>query len=188
MKHALGLAAPPSRPPRRRLAVGVGLLALALGAGASFAAVQGKGDTLTVTRKTTKLRNAKRSFAPAVADLVEGDRLVVDAAEGAWFAVTYTRAEGAAGSPVQGFVHSGDVSAKKDVRLSGEGIREEYSSSEAAAARKGFNPAVEKKYRESNPNLEAAFQLVDRIQARTVADPEIQAFLVQGGLAQGGTQ
>ncbi len=188
MKHASRTAAPPSPPRRSRLAVGAGLLALAtalvVGGGATFAAVQGKGDTLTVTRKTTKLRNAKRSFAPAVTDLVEGDKLVVDTAEGAWFGVTYAAKDG----PVQGFVHTGDVSGKKDVRLSGEGVRENYSSSEAAAARKGFNPEVEKKYRESNPDLEPAFQLVDKLQARVVTDAEVFTFLLHGGLAQGGTQ
>lgn len=164
------------------LFIGAGL-ALAVGVGA-WAVPQGKGDALTVTRKTTKLRSGKRAFASPVADLVEGDQVIVDAKDGAWFAVTLTTPAGA----VKGFVHAGDVSPKKDVRLSGEGVRENYSSSEAAAARKGFNPEVEREHRANNPNLEAAFQAVDRIQARVVTDAEIQRFLSEGGLATGGGQ
>jgi hypothetical protein len=170
---------------RSRFALaGVALLAVALTVtlGGGFAlAAQGKGDTLTVTRKAAKLRNAKRTFAPAVADLVEGDTLVVEAAAGAWFSATYTAASG----PVTGFVHKGDVSTKKEIVLSGEGVRENYSTSEAAAARKGFSPQVEREHRANNPSLETAFQAVDQIQARVVTDAEVFAFLVEGGLVEG---
>jgi len=161
--------------------VSLGLLpAIALGLTPSTfgAAAQAKGDTVTVTRKTTKLRNAKRTFAPSVADLQEGDRLLVDAAEGAWFEVTFTAPAGS----LKGFVHGGDVSKKKDVRLSGDGVRENYSASEAAAARKGFNPDVEREHRTNNPALEPAFDRVDAIQARIVTDAELLAFLSAGGL------
>jgi hypothetical protein len=176
MKHA---PRPPSKRPRYALA-GVALLAVAFGGGLA-AAVQGKGDTLTVTRQAAKLRNAKRTFAPAVADLVEGDRLVVEAVDGAWFSATYTASAG----PVTGFVHKGDVSTKKDVRLSGDGVRENYSSSEAAAARKGFNPQVEREHRANNPGLETAFQAIDALQALEVTESEVFAFLVEGGLVNG---
>jgi len=181
MKHA---PRPSVMPNRSRVALtGVALLAVVFGGGGFALAAQDKGDSLTVTRKAAKLRNAKRTFAPAVADLVEGDRLVVEAEDGAWFSATYALASG----PVTGFVHKGDVSAKKDVRLSGEGVRENYSSSEAAAARKGFSPQVEREHRANNPGLEAAFQAVDKIQARVVTDAEVFAFISEGGLAQGGS-
>lgn len=174
---------PPTFRRLQRALVGVALASLVLGGGLAVAA-QGKGDTLTVTRKTAKLRNAKRTFAPAVADLVEGDRLVVEAVDGAWISATVTAAAG----PVTGYVHKGDVSTKKDVRLSGDGVRETYSSSEAAAARKGFNPQVEREHRANNPELEVAFQAVDAIQSRVVTDMEVFSFLVEGGLAQGDGQ
>ena len=142
------------------------------------AAPQEPGDTLTVTRKTTKLRQDKRLFAPAVAELVEGDKLVLDKKEGAWLAVHF--------AALAGWLHETDVSAKSEVRLSGEGVREEYSASETAAARKGFNPDVERTYRSANPALETAFQLVDRLQARSVSEEEIRDFLVEGGLLEEG--
>lgn len=132
------------------------------------------GTTLTVTRKTTKLRSAKRLFAPAVAELHEGDRLTLDGKDGAWLEVSR--------DALRGFVHETDVSSKPDVRLSGEGVRESYSTSETSAARKGFNPRVEESYRGENPALEPAFRLVDRLQAREVSDDALRAFLSDGGL------
>jgi hypothetical protein len=130
--------------------------------------------TLTVTRKTTKLREQKRLFAPAVTELHEGDRLVLERKEGAWLAVTFAK--------LKGWLHETDVSDKAEVRLSGEGVRESYSASETGAARKGFNPKVEETYRAKKPELEPAFLLVDRLQARALAEDELHRFLVDGGL------
>ena len=155
-----------------------GVLGLLLVLGLLAAAPQDPGDTLTVTRKTTKLRQDKRLFAPAVTELHEGDKLVLDRKEGAWLAVRF--------AALAGWLHETDVSAKAEVRLSGEGVRESYSASETAAARKGFNPDVERAYRSGNPALEVAFQLVDRLQARGVSDDEIRDFLVEGGLLEEG--
>jgi uncharacterized protein YgiM (DUF1202 family) len=139
---------------------------------------QDPGDILTVTRKTTKLRSAKRSFAPAVADLKEGDKLTCQGKEGAWLSVAF--------GDQKGWLHETDVTTRTDVRLSGEGLRESYSTSETAAAKKGFNPQVEKQYRQDNPSLERAFALVDQLQARTLGDDELRAFLVAGRLLQEG--
>ena len=137
---------------------------------------QDSGATLTVTRQETKLRSAKRLFAPAVAELREGDRLVLDHKEGAWLSARF--------EAVLGWLHESDVSSRPDVHLSGEGVRESYSASETSAARKGFNPQVERTYRAENPDLERAFQAVDRLQAREVAEDDLRAFLVDGGLWQ----
>jgi len=156
---------------KRRL----GLLALVvlLASGA-----QDPNDTLTVTRKMAKLRGEKRLFAPAVAEVHEGDKLVLEKREGAWLAVQFEK--------LKGWLHESEVSAKPDVRLSGEGVSETYTSSETSAARKGFNPEVEKSYRTKNPALEVAFRLVDRLQARAVSDDDLRAFLVEGGLLKEG--
>ena len=140
----------------------------------SASSPQNPGDPLIVTRKTTKLRAQKRSFAPAVAELKEGDQLEFVAKDGAWFAAKLAK--------VSGFVHESDVTKNKDVRLSGQGVRETYSTSETSAARKGFNPEVERSYRAGNPDLEKAFRLVDQLQAREVPEAEVRTFLVEGGL------
>lgn len=139
---------------------------------------QSRGDTLTVTRKITKLRAQKRLFAPGIADLREGDRLQQQAKDGAWAQVAF--------QDKVGWVHEGDVSASKEVRLSGEGVRETYSASEAAAARKGFNPQVERQHRQDKPQLEAAFRLVEQIDATPFDEAAIQSFLQAGGLFQEG--
>lgn len=139
---------------------------------------QNPGDVLVVTRKTTKLRSQKRSFAPSIADLKEGDQLEFVAKDGAWLTAKF--------SGQQGFVHETDVSKNKDVRLSGQGVRETYSTSETSAARKGFNPQVEQSYRNGNPNLEQAFKLVDQLQARTVSEGDLRNFLTAGKLLKEG--
>lgn len=153
----------------------VGLLAL-LGLFASGA--QQAPASVTVTRKVTKLREQKRLFAPAVAELHEGDKLVLEGKEGAWLVVTFAK--------LRGWLHETDVSSNPEVRLSGEGVRENYSASEASAARKGFNPDVERDFRRQKPELEPAFRLVDRLQARAVPEDDLRAFLVAGGLLQEG--
>lgn len=141
-------------------------------------APQNPGAALTVTRKTTQLRQEKRLFAPALAELHEGDKLALERKEGAWLAVTFAK--------LHGWLHETDVSSNPEVRLSGEGVRENYSASETAAARKGFNPEVEKTYRAQKPQLETAFRLVDKLQARAVTEDELRAFLVAGGLLREG--
>ena len=135
---------------------------------------QGDGTILTVTKKETKLRTQKRALSTPVCDLKEGDKLTMKAKDGVWFAVNY--------QSQSGFIHSSDVSDKKEVRLSGEGVRENYSASEQSAARKGFNPQVEKEYRGQNPKLEPAFKAVDAIQAKKISDAELERFLKDGGL------
>lgn len=164
-------------PMRSSLRIPVLLVLLAL---LASGAQQNPGAALTVTRKTTKLREQKRLFAPAVAELHEGDKLVLEKREGAWLAVKF--------AALQGWLHETDVSAKPDVQLSGEGVRETYTASETSAARKGFNPTVEKSYRSQNPELEFAFQLVDRLQARTLGEEDLLAFLVAGGLRTEGSR
>lgn len=139
---------------------------------------QKQGATLIVTRKTTKLRAEKKLFAPAVAELHEGDKLAFEARDGAWMSVKFDK--------LAGWVHETDVTTHRDVRLSGEGVRESYSASETSAARKGFNPQVEQNYRGKNPNLEEAFRLVDRLQARATPEAEVRTFLSEGGLLKEG--
>lgn len=141
---------------------------------------QGEGTVLTVTKKETKLRTQKRALSAPVCDLKEGDKLTLKQKDGVWFAVNY--------KTQSGFIHSSDVTDKKDVRLSGQGVRENYSASEQSAARKGFNPQVEKEYRGQNPNLEPAFRAVDAIQNKKLSDEEIRRFLTEGGLLKEGSR
>lgn len=154
----------------RRLTFAVPLLLL-LAAGSI---PQGKGDTVVVTRKETKIRAQKRLFAPAVATVKEGDRLLCLDKDGAWLSVKF--------QDVTGWLHASDVSTNQSVQLSNQGVRENYSASEAAAARKGFNPEVEKQYREQNPDLTRGFTLVDQIQAGKPDEAAVQTFLQSGGL------
>jgi hypothetical protein len=152
----------------------VALLAAALCLAAGPSALQGK--TLTVTKKETRLRKDKRMFAPAVAVLREGDRLTETRQEGPWRLANWKNA--------QGWIHESDVSSNPAVRLSGQGVRETYSPSEAAAARKGFNPEVERQYKQDHPALQAAFDKVDEIQKRTLSEDQVLQFRRAGRLEE----
>ena len=55
-------------------------------------------------------------------------------------------------------------------------------TAETAAAKKGFNREIEKNYEQQNPNLKPAFDKVDKVQARGVAEAELVSFLRAGGL------
>jgi hypothetical protein len=159
-----------------RRARGLGLLAVLVLLAADVP--QDPGSQLTVTRKATKLRAAKRTFAPPVADLKEGDKLVAEGKDGAWFQAKL--------GTKSGWLHETDVSTNPDVRLSGQGVRETYSTTETSAARKGFNPQVEKQYRADNPSLDRAFRTIDALEARELPEAELRAFLADGGLLREG--
>ncbi len=157
----------------RRATLVVGALPILLCLAAGPSAPQ-QGATLTVTKKVTKLREQKRMLSTAVAELKEGDRLVQNEKSGAWIRATRDR--------VTGWIHQSDVTERQDVRMSGEGVRENYSASDTAAARKGFNPEVEKRYRETSPGLAAAFAIVDRIQGRKPSEASVATFVRDGKL------
>lgn len=148
-------------------------IALAIAFSASALGPQ-DGETLTVTKKTTRVRSAKRLYASPVAEVKEGDRLTLIERESPWCRVNY---QGAVG-----WIHETDVSARADVRLSGQGVRENYTAAETAAAKKGFNKEIEKNYENEHPNLKPAFDQVDRVEARGVPEVELVSFLRAGGL------
>lgn len=150
-------------------------LLLAIALSASAVGPQ-DGALLTVTKKLTKIRNAKRLYATGVADVREGDKLELLLRESPWCQVRF--------QGKTGWVHETDVSERSDVRLSGQGVRENYSAAETAAAKKGFNQEIEKNYEQQNPNLKPAFDKVDQVQARGVAEAELVSFLRAGGLIE----
>ncbi len=152
----------------RTLLVGLALV-LALPATAGI-----PDEVLTVTRKETKLRSGKRLYAPGVCDLKEGDVVTANRREGAWWNVSF--------KTFTGWIHESDVTDKKDVRLSGEGVRENYSATETAAARKGFNREIEGEYTRNRPAMAEFFRVVDQIQSRGLPESEIERFLRDGRL------
>ncbi|MBK9387175.1 MAG: hypothetical protein IPN34_20360 [Planctomycetes bacterium] len=149
------------------------LLAIALSASAVGPQ---DGTQLTVTKKATKIRNAKRLYATGVADVREGDKLELLLREAPWCQVRF--------QGKTGWVHETDVSERSDVRLSGQGVRENYSAAETAAGKKGFNSEIEKNYEQQRPDLKPAFDKVDQVQARGVAEAELVGFLRAGGLIE----
>jgi len=146
------------------------LLSVFLAAGTACAA------TITVRQKMTKVRAQPKFYAAEVATVQRGDYLEEVAKGDGWIKVK--TASGAVG-----WVHSSACVLKK-IKLSkaesmGTG---NVSADEVALAGKGFNPVVEKKYRESHPELN--YQLLDQIESFDVGEAELIEFMRDGKLGE----
>lgn len=144
------------------------LLSVLLAAGTVLA------GTVTVRQKMTKVRSQPKFYASEVATVQRGDWLEEVAKTDGWMKVK--TATGAVG-----WVHSSACVLKK-IKLSkvesmGAG---NVSADEVALAGKGFNPVVEKKYRESHPELN--YGLLDKIESFDVDETELIEFMQEGKL------
>jgi len=66
----------------------------------------------------------------------------------------------------------------------GRGTKEAASSSELQLAGKGFNPEVEKEFK--NRNKEISFRWVDKMEQIRISEAEKQKFAKEGGLTLNG--
>jgi invasion protein IalB len=136
--------------------------------------------TVRVVTKENAVRVDCRFFAPVAAKVSYGDPLEVLSEEGDWVKVRFEETEGC--------IHNSAVTKKKIKTIkkkSGdedEADRSDATEEEVALAGKGFNPAVEKRYREENPDLD--FDAIDSIEAYTVPDDVLVEFIDEGGLKQ----
>ncbi len=161
----------------------VALAAVALcGAGAAVAA-----DVLQVKVREAKVRSAPKHYKPAVdtvkyAEPVEV--LATDAGAQGWLKVRTPRAH-------EGYLHESAVTDEDlpEPKAGSEfGAAGGVSQDEVALAGKGFNPQVEKKYRDKNPDLEGAFAEVDRMEKRKIEESDLDAFFQQGKLLDYGSK
>ena len=131
-------------------------------------------ETVTVITRENTVREECRFLAPAKAKVQFGDQLEVTAKEGDWFRVKFRNAKGC--------IHKNAVREKTAALtdVSGKGYR--ATSDEVALAGKGFNPEVERAYREKHPELN--YTAVESIEAYRVSDESLKAFITAGGLNQ----
>ncbi|HXZ34977.1 MAG TPA: SH3 domain-containing protein [Thermodesulfobacteriota bacterium] len=136
--------------------------------------------TVKVITQEAMIRTDKRFFAPALVRAPFGAALEELGREGDWFRVNYQGKEG--------WIHKSAVQEQKfQLSSLAGGQADEASRDEVALAGKGFNPEVEKAFRDKNPKMR--YDLVNQVQAYRVEEQKLQAFIRAGNLREpGGAQ
>jgi len=143
-------------------------------AAAGFASAQvATGGTLYVSVKTVTLKSSTGFFASNRGTLNYGDRVTVLQVNG-----RFVEVRSAANSSLTGWTASANLSARQIV----PGNTATVSARETALAGKGFNQEVEDSYKKQE-NLNYAD--VDRTEAITVSEANLQRFLEEGRLSTG---
>jgi SH3 domain-containing protein len=118
-------------------------------------AIAWAAEVLTVIEREAAVRKDKRTYSPKVATVKEGEKVTLIAKEPPWLRVSF--------KGVEGWLNETSVTEDEDVVLSGQTVASGVKPTEQSAAKRGFSPEVEKEYRKENPNLEAAFKIIDDI-------------------------
>jgi hypothetical protein len=133
--------------------------------------------TVKVITQEAMIRKDKRFFAPAIVRVPFGAALQELGKEGDWFRVSYQGQEG--------WIHKSAIQEQKfQLSSLAGGQADEASRDEVALAGKGFNPEVEKAFRDKNPKMR--YDLVNQVQTYKVDDQRLQAFLQTGHLQEPG--
>jgi hypothetical protein len=133
--------------------------------------------TVKVITQEAMIRTDKRFFSPALVRAPFGAALQELGREGDWFRVNYQGKEG--------WIHKSAVQEQKfQLSSLAGGQAEEASRDEVALAGKGFNPEVEKAFRDKNPKMR--YDLVNQVQAYRVEEQKLQAFIRAGNLREPG--
>jgi hypothetical protein len=133
--------------------------------------------TVKVITQEAMIRKDKRFFAPALVRAPFGAALQESGREGDWFRVSYQGKEG--------WIHKSAVQEQKfQLSSLAGGQADEASQDEVALAGKGFNPEVEKAFRDKNPKMR--YDLVNQVQAYRVEEQRLQAFIRAGNLREPG--
>lgn len=131
-------------------------------------------ETGSVTVKKAAVKKSPRVFSSTVATLQYADRVkILDRANG------WTRVELEGGR--RGWLRDSDLN-KPDLalRAGAQTVGVAASEEELTLAGKGFDSAVEKKYRQQNADVDYAW--IDRMESYRPDDVALDRFLQQGGL------
>ncbi|MCS6772075.1 MAG: SH3 domain-containing protein [Kiritimatiellae bacterium] len=149
------------------------VMALLSALGAATALAQ---ETLYIGVQSAPLRANPAPFAPIVGKLSYGEAVIVLARQPGWLQV---RSAGG----ISGWANQSLFQRERVTLTAGTtDARTGATAREQAAAAKGFSPQVESQYRNQNPDLSAAYEIIDRMEASRLPDSEVEAFLKKGGL------
>jgi hypothetical protein len=134
-------------------------------------------EEVRVVEREARVRADKRKFGESLRTLREGDTVALVKADPPWVRVK--------AGPVEGWLHESAVTRDKRYVFSRASLGANVEASERTAGQKGFDPATEAAYRASKPELDAAFRLVDRLDATPPDDARLARFIADGKLAGG---
>ncbi|MCR5763231.1 MAG: hypothetical protein K6G00_07615 [Treponema sp.] len=135
-----------------------------------------EGEILYVSVKSTELKAGTGRFSSTVAKVNYGDRVTVLQPEN-----KNTKVKLSDGT--SGWIATGSLTKKKIVKSSG-GSTVKASTSEIALAGKGFSEEAENAYKTKNSTLD--YSKVDEIETISVSDKDLQNFISNGELSDGG--
>ncbi|PLY06944.1 MAG: hypothetical protein C0624_03925 [Desulfuromonas sp.] len=135
-------------------------------------------ELLSVAIKNAGVRAQPRIFAKKLTSLAYGDQVEVIGSQKAWYQVRLT--DGRSGWLQQTALTSDDLQLSAGKRRVNTGASDE----ELTLAGKGFNNEVEQKFKQRNQYLD--FTWVDRMETFAPSDRELQSFLRNGKLNDGG--
>lgn len=148
------------------------ILPLSLEAGKGGGAKKASGS-MSVQVREAIVRSSANYLASPVGTLNYGDAVNVVENQGGW-----CRLAAPSGWIPTSALTSHKVKTNPDQKFSGAGNRHD----EVALAGKGFNPQVEAKYKESNPQLRAAYANVDKVETFGASEAELRQFKSAGKL------
>lgn len=155
-------------------AIVAGILVLAL----LLPAASGAAEQARIGQREARLRASRQKFGETLAVLHEGDTVTVLATESPWVRVS--------SGGVEGWLHESAIT-----RGGGGGsiaralTGTEVEATERTAGQKGFDSITETSFRASQPQLETAFGIVDRIDGDAPDEREVAAFARSGKLRGG---
>lgn len=131
-------------------------------------------EPFSVITKTNTIRQMPRFFSPVKAYVKYGDVVYLISKEGDWFRVRFKN--------ITGYIHKSAIEKRVISPSTTYSQRSGVSEEEIILAGKGFNPQVERSYREKYPQMR--YDLVDKVENFKISETELISFIQTGGLTE----
>ena len=132
-----------------------------------------ESGTMNVQVRSSTVRATPNYMGSSAGSVVYGQQVKIVGEQGNWY-----RIEKPSGWLPKADVTKSKVAVDPERKFASTGGRND----EVALAGKGFNPQVEQKYKNENPDLKKAFADVDRVEATSVPDSQLKSFMRSGKL------
>lgn len=139
----------------------------------------GLSETLKVERPDMQLYESPDFASPSLGPVPVGEQVEVISRSGDWVQVNY---EGETGWLHKLAFLRGKVTGEVLPKIETSTPVREKKIDEVALAGKGFNPEVEKSYRQENPDLDHHYAQVDQIEGCRISSSEVTGFIKEGKL------
>lgn len=131
-------------------------------------------ETITVITKNNAIRESPKFFSPVKIFVKYGDVLNVLSIERDWYKVKFRN--------YSGYIHKSAVEKRVVALKTGSYQGSSTSEGEITLAGKGFNPEVERVYKNKNPQMR--YDLVEKVEKIQISEMEILSFIKTGGLSE----